>query len=114
MLKASIFDSIIKERAGVTDEQLGGIRDTLEATSAALTHKVGNSFIERFKEDASINHLDFETTGALASLGVHIARPTDGKTVSDYRAGIGSRVTIRGLDSVSDVAVELAVMWADL
>lgn len=112
----SCITDYLKEAASVTDEQLAIISDVQTASSAAISKQVGSAMINVFKEDDTVNQLAFSVRTPIAEFGIDMARPdkdSEGNTSKEmYRASIGSRVTVRGLDSTNEVIDELADMWA--
>ncbi|AQT28115.1 hypothetical protein pVa21_174 [Vibrio phage pVa-21] len=108
----------MKEKAKVTDEQLDILASVISDGSAAVTAKLGDPMIRRIQDNEDLANLDFDLDTPIVQLGLSVSRPTkeDGKelTREQYRANIGARVTVRGLDSTNAVADELASMWEGL
>lgn len=112
------IDEILKERAGVTDEQLEQLASGIRDVSSAYTDKIGRAAIGRLNSDDTLAELDYLLEGTLVDIGVHVARPTvkDGVELTSAQRSscIGSRVTFKKLDSTLEVIEELGNIWDQL
>lgn len=100
---------------GISEDQLTSLADVISDSSAAVSAKIGPVMLAHFKEHADVANLDYELEAPLVSLGLSMSRPDGDKpSRKDFRAGIGARVTVRGLNSVEAVVEDLAEAWENL